>query len=149
MSCGIVGWLAATGHEGFDWAAAAETGTAYGTLALALVTWRLVVSASQESQGTLKLAQVAEQEAQTRVTPFVYPWADRAWLAMAATQRGYSVPLRNGGQRRGVERKREDRLVRSQRHRGGADDTGRRRVHPAVSSNACALLGRYVGPRDL
>ena len=51
--------MAGTGSTGKDATAAA---TAYGTLALALVTWRLVNLTSKETAGTLQLAALAAQD---------------------------------------------------------------------------------------
>src|SRR5262249_12449485 len=65
---GVIGWLAADG-ENFDWIAATAAATAYGTLALAGVTWslvkrteQLVVNAAQDASDTRKLAKIAARE---------------------------------------------------------------------------------------
>jgi hypothetical protein len=93
----VIGYLAAEDPATFDWDAAVAAGIAYGTLALALVTWRLVASARQDAAGTLQLARLTEEEGRVRVTPFVYPWADPEWLGKTAGI-GTTLPFRNGGQ---------------------------------------------------
>jgi hypothetical protein len=66
----LVGHFAAGGKpsdwDSFDWAAATGAATAYGTLALALVTWRLVVLTRADASGTLELARLAEREQEER-----------------------------------------------------------------------------------
>jgi hypothetical protein len=63
---GLFGTMAVFGRlanpHGFDWNVAAGTATAYGTLALALVTWRLVSLTQQETHGTLQLAAYTARE---------------------------------------------------------------------------------------
>jgi hypothetical protein len=103
LAFAAIGLLAAPGKESFDWNAAVGSATAYGTLALALVTWRLVQSAKADAHETRtlavetkKLAQLAEREQQALVRPFVYGYANRYWAADAAASR-VSIPLENGG----------------------------------------------------
>jgi hypothetical protein len=64
----LVGHLAARGHAlaAFDWLAAVGAATAYGTLALALVTWTLVAQTRADASGTLELARLAEREQEAR-----------------------------------------------------------------------------------
>jgi hypothetical protein len=62
----LVGHLAATGAlrwdwDAFDWVAATAAATAYGTLALALVTLRLVAFTSGETSATRQLAEQGAQ----------------------------------------------------------------------------------------
>jgi hypothetical protein len=65
----LVGHFAAAGFgdwNAFDWLAAVGAATAYGTLALALVTWTLVAQTRADASGTLELARLAEREQEAR-----------------------------------------------------------------------------------
>lgn len=99
---GFAGWLGRGHGAGFSWDVAAATATAYGALALALVTWRLVASTRADAAGTLRLARLAEQEQEARLRPCVYPFANRYLRPIRVTigDVGHLVvlPLQNGGQ---------------------------------------------------
>jgi hypothetical protein len=89
------GYFAASSWDSFNWDAATGAATAYGTLALALVTWSLVKSSNQDASETRRLAQLAEREQQARIRPFVYPWPETGWLR--EQWKGESLPFRNDG----------------------------------------------------
>jgi hypothetical protein len=102
VACGLVGWLSRATGESFNWEVASATATAYGTLALAFVTWRLVASTRADAAGTLRVARLAEQDAEARLRPCVYPFSNRylepVYEAMGDPGHLLVLPLQNGGQ---------------------------------------------------
>jgi hypothetical protein len=91
-----IGWLGRSSHQTFSWDVAVSTATAYGTLFLALVTWRLVSSARDDAAGTLELAQLATRDQEAQLRPCVYPFFNRH---VELERDGLTVlPLQNGGQ---------------------------------------------------
>jgi hypothetical protein len=88
----IVVGLWANDWDWLNWDAAVGAATAYGTLALALVTWELAKSSNEDVRATGQLAQLAEREQQALLRPFVRPWLNPDW-----GMSGNTLPLRNDG----------------------------------------------------
>jgi len=90
---GVLGWLGRSPHHTFSWNVAVAAATAYGTLALALVTWRLVTSAQND-------ATVAKQDQEARIRPCVYPVSNRHLNNELQLVGGdlFALVLQNGGQ---------------------------------------------------
>jgi hypothetical protein len=108
VSFWLVGHLAAPGPtsdwDAFDWGAATAAATAYGTLALALVTWRLVALTRADASGTLELARLAEREQDERrrslererierLVDAVNRLVDAAIIAERVPSQGAAVPV--------------------------------------------------------
>jgi hypothetical protein len=91
-----MGWLSRSHGHWFDWGVAVGTATAYGTVALAFVTWRLVSSTREDAAGTLRLAKLAEQDQEVRIRPCVYPYSLRHLELVMGDL--VVLPLQNGGQ---------------------------------------------------
>lgn len=95
----LVGFLGGDRVGSFDWALAATVGTAFGTTALAYVTWRLGQSATLDAAASRRLAELAEADQDAAYVPYVYPLLTDEWLE-SENVAGNEIPIRNGG--RGV-----------------------------------------------
>jgi hypothetical protein len=62
LTAKLVGYFA-NGEHGFDWDAGTAAATAYGTLALALVTWRLGTKANDEADAVNQQAKAVRRQA--------------------------------------------------------------------------------------
>lgn len=99
--CWLAGHFARASGTSFNYEVAAAVATAYGTLALALVTAGLVAATRQDVAGTRKLAQLTEREQAGQLRPCVYPLGPPALKitirAMGDPGIVEEIPLQNGG----------------------------------------------------
>lgn len=106
----LIGFVGGSKVGSFDWRLWATIGTAFGTSALAFVTWRLAHSASAQAVETARLVEqtgaqvtetrrlveLAQAEQLAAVTPCVYPFVNTDWLR-EGHKTGYQIPVRNAG----------------------------------------------------
>jgi hypothetical protein len=93
----VIGFVGGQEVGRFDWQLAATVGTAFGTTALAYVTWSLAKSATEQARDSRRLVELTQVQHDARYTPCVFPQLTPEWFTPPGVPQ-YEILIVNSGE---------------------------------------------------